>query len=392
MKTNFKGGVDTSNTESALLRPAGFEIDPISGVKPEQRTSLVQPGLGALSAFTGTFVGNGFNTIFRPQNTVTPASPLPGGDNVLELNLTQETLSFSSPLGSVPNRGSGSQGDIFLNGVPYLQSVVDVTIQTSPVGIHHEPGIWIVVPATELPDVGPTVARMASVPHGVTVLAQGSIQSHITGVVPTIPPVSINPSGGAPFPSQTADDATTARIPQDLTTFLTAGTISAEMLIDPNTFIRDHVQSSNVFEFFQIDISTSAGEPISGGGVDMISFLQGAPNATPVVNGNANVLGLTATFWIEKIQCDLAVPIFKLGDEPLILSPPAGASRQPVPRFIVKPPVAITAPRQISVWYHQIQYSQTVNLLFNGITWPHVSVATLVHKDPITPSNVNWTS
>lgn len=38
-----------SNPESVLLRPIGFEINPISGVKPEERTSLVQPGLGALS-------------------------------------------------------------------------------------------------------------------------------------------------------------------------------------------------------------------------------------------------------------------------------------------------------------------------------------------------------
>lgn len=116
---------------------------------------------------------------------------------MLELNFTKEALSFSPPLGSVPNRGSGSQGDIFLNGVPYLWSVVYVTIPATPVGIHHEPGIWIVLPATNVPDVGPTVARMASVPHGVTVLAQGTIQSPVRGVQLTISPASINPSAGA---------------------------------------------------------------------------------------------------------------------------------------------------------------------------------------------------
>src|SRR6476469_5676959 len=51
------------------------------------------PSLGPLAAFTGTFHGNGFNTIFRPNNPTTP-TPLPagpaGGDNVLELNLTSE--------------------------------------------------------------------------------------------------------------------------------------------------------------------------------------------------------------------------------------------------------------------------------------------------------------
>jgi len=231
---------------------------------------------------------------------------------------------------------------------------------------------------------------MASVPHGVTILAEGTVQGPVANGVPTIPPVSINPNGGTPFPSQTADDATTARIPQDLTSFLATGLISAAMLSDPNTFIRSHTESCNIVEFFRIDISTSPADPITGGGVEMISFLEGAPSDTPAVNANANVLGLTATFWIEKVQCDLDIPIFQLGGEPLLLSPVAGALGMPVPRFSVLPPVAITAPRQISVWYHQIQYSQTVNLLFNGITWPHVSVATLVHKDPITPSNVDW--
>jgi hypothetical protein len=47
--------------------------------------------------------------------------PVPVSDNILELNLTSESLSFSPSLGAVPNRGSNPQGDIFLNGVPYLQ-------------------------------------------------------------------------------------------------------------------------------------------------------------------------------------------------------------------------------------------------------------------------------
>jgi hypothetical protein len=41
---------------------------------------------------------------------------------VLELNLTQEILSFSPSPGSVPNRGE-VQGDISLNGVSCLQTI-----------------------------------------------------------------------------------------------------------------------------------------------------------------------------------------------------------------------------------------------------------------------------
>ncbi len=51
--------------------------------------------------------------------------------------------------------------------------------------------------------------------------------------------------------------------------------------------------------------------------------------------------------------------------------------------FLVKPPTEITAPKTITVSYTQIQYSQTVFLNFNGLTWPHVSVATLVAESPI---------
>ena len=66
------------------------------------------PSLGPLAAFSANFAGNGFNTIFRPDNTVTPTKlPIPvTSDNILELNLSQESLSFSPSLGAVPNRGT----------------------------------------------------------------------------------------------------------------------------------------------------------------------------------------------------------------------------------------------------------------------------------------------
>ena len=49
----------------------------------------------------------------------------------------------------------------------------------------------------------------------------------------------------------------------------------------------------------------------------------------------------------------------------------------------MNPPVAITAPRQIQVNATQIQYSQQVLLNFAGLSWPHVSVATLVPANPL---------
>jgi hypothetical protein len=85
-----------------------------------------EPSLGPLSAFVGTWIGNGFNTIFRPQST-TILLPTPvHSDNILELSKTSETVSFSGSLGSIPNRGT-VEGDISLNGVPYVRSLNDTT-------------------------------------------------------------------------------------------------------------------------------------------------------------------------------------------------------------------------------------------------------------------------
>ena len=162
--------------ETALSIPSGFRFGEVSSLTTVRAASSKVPGLGPLAAFTGTFRGNGFNTIFRPDSSQTPTKlpvPVSGSDNVLELNLTEETLSFSPSLGSVPNRGE-VQGDIFLNGVPYLQTINDVTVPSQPIGIHFEPGLWMAVPSTTDPKEGGTLARMASIPHGTTIEAQGT--------------------------------------------------------------------------------------------------------------------------------------------------------------------------------------------------------------------------
>ena len=50
---------------------------------------------------------------------------------------------------------------------------------------------------------------------------------------------------------------------------------------------------------------------------------------------------------------------------------------QPVPTFLVTSKHG-TAAKAVVATYTQIQYSQSVFLNFNTLTWPHVSVATLV--------------
>ena len=373
--------------------PSGFRF----GEVPSDTTVTVGagqvPSLGPLTAFTGTFHGSGFNTIFRPDLGSPTKLPKPAtDDNLLELNLTRETLSFSPALGRVPNRGE-VQPDAFLNGVPYLQVIEDVTVPSRPVGIHFEPGLWMSMPKTTDPNVPePTVFRMASIPHGTTIEAQGTF-STINGP-PNIGSRDITPFQTGPprtkipFNSQTASKKDTVRIPQDLTSFIAAGTITQAMLDDPNTFLRNHIASQNITSTTVIEISTEPATPLFGGGTDNVAFLLGDPAGS---NPNADAVKMGATFWIETVEFSVEVPIFQPGQPPLIIPAETGAAGQPVPAFLVNPPIPITAPRTITVAATQIQYSQRVLLNFNGLSWPHVSVATLVPASPVPVPASAWT-
>jgi hypothetical protein len=386
---------DPIKPTASISLPEGFRFGEVPSGAPELEVRAAglapaDPPLGPLVAFVREFVGNGFNTIFRPDSVqtptklpVTPPPPPAGIDNILELNLTTESLAFSQSLGTVPNRGTSPQGDIKLNGVPYLQTITDVT---SGVGIHVEPGLWMAVPKTSAPAEGPTLVRMASIPHGTTITAQGT-SKQIAGK-PTIPAVNITPfivgqtqaTGPVPFPSQTATNKITFRIPQDLTTFIAANTITQAILDDPNTVLRDHIAPQTITATTQISISTNPAAPLFGGGADNIAFLEGDPASN---KPNAQAFQMDATFWIETVEEIITVPIFTPGHPPLTIKGATQFAGQLVPSFLVQPTTAITAPRPIKVTFTQIQYSQVVMLKFNGLNWPHASVATLVPKHPI---------
>jgi hypothetical protein len=371
--------------KTALTMPAEFHFGEASSLAVAAEAVPAPPSLGPLAAFTGTFRGNGFNTIFRPDSPQTPTAlpiPVTGSDNVLELNLTEETLSFSPSLGTVPNRGE-VQGDIQLNGVPYLQVIKDVTIPSQTVGIHFEPGLWMAVPATSDPNEGATLVRMASIPHGTSVLAQGKATT--SAGKPTFPVLDITPfftASNTPqsFPSQTAATGGTARIPQDLTSFIQAGTLTQAMLDNPTSLLSKHITDLDITSTTAIVVSVIPPAPLFGGGLGNIAFLLGDARAT---SPNADAVAMEATFWIETVEYTIQVPVFQLGHPALTLTPEVAAGGPPLPEFLVDPPVAITAPRTIKATATQIQYAQKVFLNFNGLTWPHVSVATLVPAAPV---------
>ncbi|TKA79279.1 hypothetical protein B0A55_04244 [Friedmanniomyces simplex] len=359
-------------------------------------TPTPNPPLGVLSAFSGNFSGTGFNTIFRPNsgppsgttftNAVTPAPPTAPSENVLELNLTTETLNFGSALGRVPNRGLGEQSDVFLNGVPYVQSVNDVANLSTgnrdgaPLGIHFETGIWMHLPATTAdPPLAASIVRMGSIPHGTTINAQSLEPTQTFSGPPVIPAVDLTPFviGSSPpikipFASQTATNASTPRIPQDLSAFIAAGTITQAILTDPNTVLRNANTGKKIIKTEVFTVSTTPSAPELGGGTANIAFLTGTTSAGP----NANAATMTATFWINTVQSTLTIPS---GSAPLrvIQTPPPHPGAR-VPSFVVPPTANPVGERTITVTHTEIQYSQTVNLNFAGLTWPHVSVATLV--------------
>lgn len=383
-----------------IALPDSFRFGQVDPLAPHATrfalTEPKEPPLGPLANFVGKWAGYGFNTIFRPNNAITPTQLPAGpavGDNVLELNLTTEVLAFSQDLGSVPNRGTQPQGDIFLNGVPYLQTVNDVTTPGQSIGIHVEPGLWMAVPATTNPLIGPTLTRMASIPHGTTICAQGT-SIDIAGP-PTIPVVNITPfSIGTttliPFPSQTAATPGTPRIPQDLTAFIAAGTITQALLDDPNSLLRNHIAQQKITATTAIVVATDPPPwpAMFGGGTGNIAFLDGTPAAAAAPNTansqNAQALRMSSTFWIETVEHTVTLPIWKPGDQPITVALEDKALRRAGPTLVLIPPFPISKPRDITFTTTQIQYSQLVILNFNTLSWPHVSVATLAPAEPIT--------
>lgn len=156
--------------------------------------------LGPLAFLNGSWRGPGFNAIWRPDNP--QSRPLTNPPNqtkrLLELNLTNDSFHFQVIPGVVPNRGLNPQPDLGLYGLHYLQRTSDADPKPSrhvhPHGysttageaLHIEPGLFMHVPAamsettgtppiplTPPPGNAPTIVRMGSIPHGVTVLMQG---------------------------------------------------------------------------------------------------------------------------------------------------------------------------------------------------------------------------
>ncbi len=321
------------------LKP-DFSFTPIPPIERPLRFSLAGPpdtDLGFLEGLKGTWTGRGFNVIWRPFQGG-PADQ----DRFLELNLTEETLQFEEIPGAIPNRGL-LQPDINMFGVWYLQTIADANIKDGkgkPAGLHLEPGIWATVPKTEHPQEVPTVVRMASIPHGTTVLAQGVASTSSEG--PDITDINITPFViGNPaklittFPEPDLSKPSEFRTPPQ-------GLVGIDQAIvdNPNLVLKRALEGTTIKNTVVLNVSSDQSTPVFGGGAANTAFLQGSPNEGP----NALAADVRAIFWIETIA-----------------GPVAGS-----PDF------------------HQLQYTQRVLLNFNTLSWPHITVATLLRSTPYT--------
>jgi hypothetical protein len=289
----------------------------------------IQKNLGFLGDLPGTFVGTGFNLIARPdkQNN----NPF-----FLELNATQEILEFTNIGGDIPNRGS-IESDLILHGVRYLQRVADCATHTA---IHLEPGLWLHVPATAAPNpvTDETYVRQATIPHGDSILAQSTFLLDVNSG-PQIAPVDSTPfTGDIPdLNSSPANPVTNADYLKPFretplpTECLPAGLDAVQTIKNPALVLQAAIAGQNITETIVIQISTAS---VQNGGIVNIPF----------VVQNANATRLDAIFWIEKVTNPAG------GAEPFI-------QLQYVQRVILAFPPAIGAPI---------------------ISWPHISVATLV--------------
>lgn len=302
--------------------------------QPKIATPPAPNPLGLLQGFLGngaarTWSGTGFNMIWRP-NFNKASGP---ADFFLELNMTAETLEFSPINGPIPNRGL-LQPDINLAGITYLQQIKDSFDNSAQ---HLEPGLWVNVPTTTNPHEQATVARMGSIPHGVTVNMQGI---GLTAPTPQIAPVSITPFHiGQPtnlvhFPEENIAIPSASRTPLNRVPGLTQAELTNPNLFLTNVLAHQTVLSTTVL-IVSSDNTLTSGVPSAGGGTDNIAFLTGV-GAPPAGGPNAAVPQSQSIFWIERIKGEAGHPD-----------------------------------------YDQLQYTQRVLLNFNGLSWPHVTVATL---------------
>ena len=178
----------------------------------EKNPKANDPELGPLKLLPGKWAnlpnlpGRGWNMIALPFVAPPPSGvPFPLNYRLL-VNQYNEELEFSLVDKAVPNRGvrlapgTPANTDQFLVTLDYQQSINQIAADdfpksglAGPVGaaIHHEPGLWLHM-INGITD-SLNIARLASIPHGDSVLALGQSSEHPGA--PSIPDINGLPIG-----------------------------------------------------------------------------------------------------------------------------------------------------------------------------------------------------
>lgn len=198
--TNSQKGTSLTSTANVEeLKSEGRHLTPaVTG----------DPDLGPLQLLPGTWAnkpnleGRGWNMIALPF--VQPEGSTFRPPYRLLLNQFNEQLKFQLVDKAVPNRGvdlaAQANTDQVVVTIDYEQAISQMVAEDFPVSnlagaaglaIHHEPGLFLNM-TNQIGD-GPDIARLATIPHGDSVLALG--RSQIVDGMPNIPTINAMPIG-----------------------------------------------------------------------------------------------------------------------------------------------------------------------------------------------------
>lgn len=208
----------------------------------------------------------------------------------LLLNQYNEELKFTFIDDAIPNRGlptSGEpDGDQFVVALDYEQMIKQIVAEDSPASdkaggedlpIHHEPGFWLHMVNKTTNDLD--IARLATIPHGDSVLALGSSEE-INGA-PTIPDVSGLPIGVPPD----VDNNPYLQPYKQFHDNLFQGLFDP---VIPNELLKAANQGINIVKTTKLEVDTT----VESGGITNIPF----------VVKQANAADMKSTFWIQELD------------------------------------------------------------------------------------------
>ena len=153
--------------------------------------------------------------------------------------------------------------------------------------------------------------------------------------------------------------------------------ITNDIFKDPNQVLRDAISGQEIESSVTFELTTQPTDQFLGGETANIGFLEGTPDQMRQGQGNAHAVKMTVRYWIETVGKTLTIKAKQDKDQTFEIPPSAAGVLGPTYLVPAKETTHLTSDLQKRVTWTQIQYSQNVTLNFNGLSWPHISVATL---------------